>query len=156
MISAMAMHPSAHGSSEELDPDTELRDRLTVERLCEAVADLPAMEVVGFDARWWDGQAYGPCLVVRDPSIGRQRVLETGGDAVVLPFRRRKASRALALRRNPKRTELLHAPAPRAPMDDLVLDADHDATRCAGRHCAAMRVVGSTGPCPICGDRSQT
>jgi hypothetical protein len=156
MISAMAMHPSTHSSAAEMDPDTELRDRLTVERLCEAVADLPAIEIVGFDARWWDGQAYGPCLVVRDPSTGRQRVLETGGDAVVLPFRRRKASRALALRRNPKPTELLHAPAPRTPMDDLVLDAEHDATRCAGRHCAAMRVVGSTGPCPICGDRSQT
>jgi hypothetical protein len=150
----MAMHPSAHGSSGELDPDTELRDRLTVERLCEAVADLPAVEIVGFDARWWDGQAYGPCLVVRDPASGRRRVLETGGDAVVLPFSRRKASRALARQRHPKPIELLGALVPRAPVDDLVLDAEQDATRCAGRRCAAMRVVGSTGPCPICGDAS--
>jgi hypothetical protein len=152
----MAMHPSARDTSAAPDPDTELRDRLTVERLCEAVADLPAMEIVGFDARWWDGQAYGPCLVVRDPSAGRKRVLETGGDAVVLPFRRRKASRAIARRRNPKPTDVIATPAPRVPLDDLVLDAEHDATRCAGRHCAAMRVVGSTGPCPICGDRSLT
>jgi hypothetical protein len=154
MICCMAMHPSAHGSSGGTDPDTELRDRLTVERLCEAVADLPAVEIVGFDARWWDGQAYGPCLVVRDPATGRQRVLETGGDAVVLPFSRRKASRALARQRHPKPVQLLGAPAPRAAIDDLVLDAEHDATRCAGRHCAAMRIVGSTGPCPICGDAS--
>jgi hypothetical protein len=59
------------------------------------------------------------------------------------------------LRRSPREAELLEAPAPRAPIDDLVVDAEHDATRCAGRHCAALRVVGSTGPCPICGDRSQ-
>jgi hypothetical protein len=154
MISTMAMHPSSHGSPGELDRDIELRDRLTVERLCEAVADLPAVEIVGFDARWWDGQAYGPCLVVRDPATGRRRVLETGGDAVVLPFSRRKASRALARQRHPKPIELLGAPSPRTPVDDLVLDAEHDATCRACRRCAAMRVVGSTGPCPICGDAS--
>jgi hypothetical protein len=81
-------------------------------------------------------------------------VLETGGDAVVLPFSRRKASRALARQRHPKPIELLGAPVPRAAVDDLVLDAEHDATRCAGRQCSAMRVVGSSGPCPICGDAS--
>jgi hypothetical protein len=155
MISTMAMHASTSGGSAHSDPDIELRDRLTMERLCQAVADLPAAEVVGFDARWWDGQAYGPCLVVRDPAAGsRQRVLETGGNAVVLPFGRRKASRALALRRAPRRTELLDAPAQRSPMDDLVVDAADDAMRCPGRRCGAMRVVGADGPCPLCGDPS--
>ena len=97
MISTMAMHASAAERSAGSDPDIELRDRLTMERLCEAVADLPAVEVVGFDAHWWDGQAYGPCLVVRDPvARSRRRVLETGGDAVVLPFARRLRPRGRA------------------------------------------------------------
>lgn len=153
MISTMAMHASAAERSAGSDPDIELRDRLTMERLCEAVADLPAVEVVGFDAHWWDGQAYGPCLVVRDPvARSRRRVLETGGDAVVLPFARRKASRELAQRRAPRRIELLEAPAQRGAMDDLVVDTDGDAMRCPGRQCGAMRVVGATGPCPLCGD----
>jgi hypothetical protein len=149
----MAMHTSTHRSAGAHDPDTALRDRLTIERLAQAVADLPAVEIVGFDAHWWDGQAYGPCLVVRDTPAGlRRRVLETGGTAVVLPFRRRKASRELALRRAPRRVELSQAPAPRAPLDDLVVDAEGDVVRCPGRRCGAMRSVETTGPCPVCGD----
>lgn len=152
----MAMHTSAAGAAGP-DPDVELRDRLTMERLCQAVADLPAVEIVGFDAHWWDGQAYGPCLVVRDPAAGsRQRVLETGGDAVVVPFGRRQATRALALRRTPRRVELLDAPTHRSPIDDVRVEADADAIRCPGSRCGAMRVVGTGGPCPICGDRSTT
>jgi hypothetical protein len=155
MISDMAMHVMAPGGSAGSDPDVALRDRLTMERLCQAVADLPSVEIVGFDAHWWDGQAYGPCLVVRDPTArSRQRVLETAGDAVVLPFGRRQASRALARRRLPRRTELLGAPTQRTPADDLVVDTDGDAMRCPGRRCGAMRLVGDSGPCPLCGDPS--
>jgi hypothetical protein len=115
------------------------------------VADLPELRIVEFSADWWDGQAHEPCLVVAFGASGvRRRVVESGGDAVVLPLRRRRARREMARLRAPRRAEI-GVPPPRIALDDVVVDADDDAVRCGRRECGAMRPVAAQGPCPLCG-----
>jgi len=139
-----------HGTA-ALDPDERLRDQLTIERLTGAVDGLPDLQLLDFDADWWDGQAHSPCLVVSYGNAGvRRRVVETGGDTVVLPASRRRAGRELAARRAPRRPEIGLPPA-RLPLDDIIVDAEHDAVRCGYQGCVAMRPVGATDPCPVCG-----
>lgn len=134
------------------DDSAELRDRLTVERLSREVEGLPDLQVLKFDHEWWDGQAHTPCLIVSFGHSGvRRRVVETNGDALVLPFARRRASRELAARRSPRRPEI-GVPPQRPAGDDVTLDASDDAIRCSGPQCGAMRAVGDAGPCPVCGE----
>lgn len=129
----------------------ELRDDLTRERLTAAAAHLADMAVLSFEQDWWDGQAHTPCLVVRGGRRGRlQRIVETGGDAVIVPFARRVAERWLADRRRPGRPEL-GIPPQRIPAD-VVIDGVADATRCPTPGCAAMVPIGCAGGCPVCGD----
>lgn len=143
-MSGMAMHAT--------DDSADLRDRLTVERLSREVEGLPDLRVLRFEPEWWDGQAHTPCLVVSFGHSGvRRRVVETSGDALVLPFARRRASRELAARRSPRRPEIGLLPPQRAARDDVVLDAADDAIRCSGPQCGAMRAVGDSRPCPRCG-----
>ena len=129
----------------------DLRDMLTKSRLEGAVAHLAGVEVVEFDNDWWDGQSHAPCLVVRGGRRHRLlRVVETGGDAVVVPFDRRDAERWLAARRQAPRIELGVVPAPRAA-GDIVVDATADVRRCVGATCGALLPVGYAGDCPVCG-----
>jgi len=124
----------------------DLRDALTRSRLEDAVAHLTDVDVVEFEQDWWDGQAHAPCLVVRGGRRHRLlRVVETGGEALVVPFDRRTAQRWLAELRRPRRI-----PAQRAP-DDVVLDADADVVRCESPTCGALLPVNYEGVCPVCG-----
>lgn len=129
----------------------EVRDDLTRERLMAAAAHLPGLTIEDFSADWWDGQTHAPCLVIRGGRHGRrQRVIETGGEAVIVPFSRRTAERWLADRRRPRRVELV-VPEQRRP-DDIVLDGVADATRCPTPACGALIPLDSAGGCPVCGD----
>jgi hypothetical protein len=129
----------------------ELRDDLTRERLTSAAAHLADMAVLSFEQNWWDGQAHTPCLVVRGGRRGRlQRIVETGGDAVIVPFGRRSAERWLADRRRPRRPELV-VPEQRTA-SDVVLDGVADATRCPTPACGALVPLSYVGGCPVCGD----
>jgi hypothetical protein len=126
------------------------RDALTQARLTGAAAHLPGLKVVSFDPRWWDGQSHVPCLVVRGGRRARLlRVVETGGECVIVPFSRRLAERWLAARRRPVRPEL-SVPAQRTP-EDVLLHADTDVLRCRGRDCGALLPLGWGCACPICG-----
>src|SRR5437763_4832107 len=94
------MAASARRENETLPAD--LRDALTRTRLAGAVANLAGVEVIDFNSDWWDGQAHGPCLVVRGGRRHRlQRVVETGGEAFVVPFDARTAARWIADHRGP-------------------------------------------------------
>ena len=129
----------------------EARDDLTRERLTAAAAHLPGLTIEDFSADWWDGQAHGPCLVIRGGRGGRrQRVVETGGEAVIVPFARRSAERWLADRRKPGRVELV-VPDQRRP-EDVAVDGVEDAVRCPTPACGAMIPLGYAGGCPVCGD----
>ena len=115
-----------------------------------AVAHLAGIEVLAFSSDWWDGQAHAPCLVVRGGRRHRLlRVVETSGEAVVLPFDRRSAQRWLAQRRLPAPVEL-GIPAQREQAD-VVVDAASDVQRCAGATCGALLPIGYEGCCPVCG-----
>jgi hypothetical protein len=129
----------------------EVRDDLTRERLTAAAAHLPGLTIEEFSADWWDGQAHGPCLIIRGGRRARrQRVVETGGEAVIIPFARRSAERWLAERRKPRRVELV-VPEQRHPRD-VAVDGVLDAVRCPTPGCGAMIPLGFAGGCPVCGD----
>jgi hypothetical protein len=126
------------------------RDALTRARLTGAAAHLPGLKVVSFDPQWWDGQSHVPCLVIRGGRRARLlRVVETGGECVIVPFSRRLAERWLAARRRPVRPEL-SVPAQRQSTD-VVVDTDTDVLRCRGRGCGALLPLGWACACPICG-----
>jgi hypothetical protein len=128
----------------------DLRDALTRSRLAGAVSNLVGVEIVEFAGDWWDGQAHAPCLVVRGGRRHRLlRVVETGGEAVVVPFDKRTAQRWLAQRRRPAPLEL-GIPAPRSP-EDVVVDAEDDVLRCEAPTCGALLPLGYDGDCPVCG-----
>lgn len=128
----------------------DLRDALTRSRLAGAVANLAGVEVVEFSTDWWDGQSHGPCLIVRGGRRHRLlRVVETGGEAVVVPFDDRRAARWIAERRTPG-TAGLGIPAPRAA-GDIVLDATGDVQTCESPTCGALLPVDYEGVCPVCG-----
>jgi len=130
---------------------TERRDELTRQRLASAVAHLPGLSVLEFDPQWWDGQSHVPCLVVRGGRRMRLlRVVETGGECIVVPHSRRLAERWLSARRQPARPELV-VPAQRQATD-VVLDAFADVLRCRGNTCGALLPVGWDCACPVCGD----
>jgi hypothetical protein len=128
-------------------PTSVARDELTRQRLVSAAGHLPGLQELAFEPDWWDGQAHVPCLVVRG---GRRlrllRVVETGGECVIVPFSRRAAERWLAARRRPARPELT-VPAQRASVD-----VDADVLRCRGKACGALLPVGWDCACPVCGD----
>jgi hypothetical protein len=128
------------------------RDELTRERLEAAAAHLTGMQVLAFRGDWWDGQSHTPCLVVRGGRRGRrQRVVETAGEAVIVPFARRQAGRWLAARRRPRPIELV-VPAQRRPDDVVVeVEVETDVVRCRTDRCGALLLVGYEGDCPICG-----
>ena len=129
----------------------ELRDDLTRERLIGAAAHLSGVSILDFEHDWWDGQTHAACLVVRAGRRGRlQRVVETGGEAVIVPFARRDAERWLKERRRPRRPELV-VPAQRAA-SDVVLDGLADVVRCPTPACGALLPLGYAGGCPVCGD----
>lgn len=131
------------------------RDALTQARLIGAAAHLPGFKVISFDPQWWDGQSHVPCLIVRGGRRARLlRVVETGGECVIVPFSRRLAERWLAARRRPVRPEL-QVPAQRSP-SDVVLDASTDVLRCRGRGCGALLPVDAKGECPLCGAAERT
>jgi hypothetical protein len=128
----------------------DLRDSLTRSRLEHAVSHLHDVDVVGFDSDWWDGQTHAPCLVVRGGRRHRLlRVVEAGGEALVVPFDRRVAQRWLAELRRPRRAEL-GVPAQRQPAD-VAVDAAGDVLRCRGQSCGALLPIGYVGACPLCG-----
>jgi hypothetical protein len=127
----------------------DLRDALTRSRLAGAVSHLAGVELLEFDSDWWDGQAHAPCLVVRGGRRHRLlRVVESAGEAVVVPFGKRSAQRWIADRRRPVPVEL-GIPAPREKYDVLV-DATSDVQRCAGPSCGVLLPVGYAGACPVC------
>jgi hypothetical protein len=125
----------------------DLRDALTRSRLAGAVAHLAGVEVLEFRSDWWDGQAHAPCLVVRGGRRHRLlRVVESAGEAVVVPFDKRSAQRWLAQRRQP----VLMIPSPRE-QGDVMVDAMSDVLRCSSATCGALLPVGYDGGCPVCG-----
>jgi hypothetical protein len=135
---------------EDASLPADLRDMLTRARLAGAVANLAGIEIVEFDNDWWDGQSHAPCLVVRGGRRHRLlRVVETAGEAVVVPFERRTAQRWLADRRRPE-PQQLGIPAQRRE-DDVVVDASVDAVRCETPTCGAMLPVDQADGCPLCG-----
>ena len=128
----------------------DLRDALTRSRLAGAVSNLAGVEVVEFSSDWWDGQSHGPCLIVRGGRRHRLlRVVETGGEAVVVPFAERKAARWIAQRRAPGSSGL-GIPGPRAA-GDIIVDADGDVQTCETPTCGALLPVDYEGDCPVCG-----
>jgi hypothetical protein len=128
----------------------DLRDALTRSRLAGAVSNLVGVEVLEFSNDWWDGQAHGPCLVVRGGRRHRLlRVVESGGAAVVVPFDKRTAQRWIADHRRTAPADTA-VPAP-AEAGDVVVDATVDVQRCAGATCGALLPVGYDGACPVCG-----
>jgi hypothetical protein len=128
----------------------DLRDLLTRSRLEDAVKHLVGIEVLEFSSDWWDGQAHSPCLVVRGGRRHRLlRVVETGGEAVVVPFDRHRAGRWLADRRKPPRAQL-GIPTPRQA-EDVVVEAGSDFRRCPTATCGALRRLGDEEACPLCG-----
>jgi hypothetical protein len=141
------MAVSARRENETLPAD--LRDALTRSRLAGAVSNLVGVEVIDFSSDWWDGQAHGPCLVIRGGRRHRLlRVVETGGEAVVVPFGERSAARWIAQRRNPG--VLGRAiPAPRAA-GDIVVDAIGDVQTCETPTCGALLPIDYSGDCPVC------
>jgi hypothetical protein len=142
------MGASAWREDETLPAD--LRDALTRSRLAGAVSNLAGVEVVDFNSDWWDGQSHAPCLVVRGGRRHRLlRVIETHGEAVVVPFDKRMAQRWIAERRRPVSVEL-GIPGPRDE-GDVVVDATTDVRRCGGVTCGALLPVGYDGACPVCG-----
>jgi hypothetical protein len=125
----------------------DLRDALTRSRLAGAVSHLAGVELLEFSSDWWDGQSHAPCLVVRGGRRHRLlRVVETAGEAVVVPFDKRSAQRWLAQRRQP-------TPAIPSPREhgDVVVDATSDVQRCSSPTCGALLPVGYEGGCPVCG-----
>jgi hypothetical protein len=145
----MAVPEPAPPTDDDLLP-FDLRDALTRSRLEGAVAHLTDVDVVEFDRDWWDGQAHAPCLVVRGGRRHRLlRIVEAGGEALVVPFDRRAAQRWLAELRRPRRVEL-GIPAQRGPAD-VVVDADADVLRCSSPTCGALLPMGYDGACPVCG-----
>jgi hypothetical protein len=129
---------------------SSLRDDLTRERLEEAGAHLAGLQVLDFSADWWDGQSHAPCLVVRGGRRCRLlRIVETGGEAVIVPFAQRVAQRWLAERRRPQRVELV-VPDQR-PADDIIVEVDADVLRCTSATCGALLPLGHDGDCPVCG-----
>lgn len=127
-----------------------MRDELTLARLTEAGAHLSGVQVLDFRHDWWDGQAHAPCLVIRGGRRSRrQRIVETGGECVIVPFARRTAERWLAARRQPRRIELTGPAARRS--EDVVVDASTDVLRCDTARCGALLPVGYVGACPVCG-----
>ena len=129
----------------------DLRDALTRSRLAGAVANLAGVEVVDFSSDWWDGQSHAPCLVVRGGRRHRLlRVVETGGEAYVVPFDARTAARWIADHRGPASTGL-GVPAPRAAADLVVVDAAGDVLTCESPTCGALLPIAYDGVCPVCG-----
>ena len=141
--------PELEPTDEQLPAD--LRDALTRGWLERAVAHLAGVEVLEFDHDWWDGQAHGACLIVRGGRRHRMlRVVETGGEAVVVPFDEKAAKRWLADRRKPRRAELV-VPAQRSAGEVVALDGCDDARRCDSPSCGALLPLGYEGDCPVCG-----
>ena len=133
------------------EPVVDLRDDLTRSRLESAVAHLTDVDVVEFEQDWWDGQSHAPCLVVRGGRRHRLlRVVEAGGEALVVPFDRRTAQRWLAELRRPRRPEL-GIPSQRMPGEDVVFDVDADVLRCESPTCGALLPINHDGACPVCG-----
>ena len=129
----------------------DLRDELTRQRLLAAVAHLPGVTVEQFDRAWWDGQVHVASLVVRGGRrMHRLRVIESGGECMVVPYSRRLAHRWLAARRRPRRAEL-DGVQRRGRGADLVVDAWTDAVRCSTAGCGALRPLAYPGCCPVCG-----
>ena len=127
----------------------DLRDALTRSWLAGAASSLAGVEILEFDNDWWDGESHAPCLVVRGGRRHRLlRVVETAGEAVVVPFDRRTAQRWISDRR--RTPPSVHVPAPRPP-EEIVLDATVDVVRCATAECGALLRVGYVGDCPVCG-----
>ena len=131
----------------------ELPSQLTRERLLSAVVHLPGLQVLDYLDDWWDGQVHVPCLVIRGGRRCRRlRVVETGGECVVVPFSRRVAERWLARRRQPLRPEL-GVPRQRSSVDQpRRWDAMSDVVRCTTRQCGVLLPIGYDGDCPVCGD----
>lgn len=128
----------------------DLRDALTRRRLVGAVKHLAGVEVVEFSSDWWDGQAHTPCLIVRGGRRHRLlRVVEDGGQPVVVPYDRKRAKRRLASRRQPSSVEL-GIPAQRGA-DDIVVDAMRDVLRCTTPSCGALLPAAYADGCPLCG-----
>ncbi|HET6911461.1 MAG TPA: hypothetical protein VFH54_19210 [Mycobacteriales bacterium] len=128
----------------------DMRDMLTRSRLENAIKHLVGVEVLEFSSDWWDGQVHSPCLVVRGGRRHRLlRVVETGGEAVVVPFDRHHAGQWLAHRRKPTRVEL-GIPAPRWS-DEVVVDGVEDFQRCTTPTCGALLRLGTEETCPLCG-----
>jgi hypothetical protein len=126
-----------------------LRDQLTREWLEVAVSDRH-VDVLGYEPHWWGGQAYERCLVVK-AGRDRLRVVESGGQAVVLPFRRRAAGRVLGQQRRPVTGELTVPPGRSTAPMLVCIDADDDVRRCSAASCGALLPVDATGNCPRCG-----
>jgi len=132
-------------------PPEDLRDELTRQRLLALVDHLPDVTVESFDRAWWDGQVHLPCLVVRGGRhMRRVRIVESGGDCLVVPYSRRLARRWLAARRMPRRIEL-DAVVRRSSAGRAVIDGWTDARRCATSGCGALRPLDHVGCCPLCG-----
>jgi hypothetical protein len=94
----------------------ELRDRLTRSHLSTAGEGPAAADVRRFRARWWDGAARVPALVVDLEGAGRCRLVETGGQVIALPAGGWRARRAIRrLRRPPVVDRRLLALARRQP-----------------------------------------
>lgn len=106
------------------------RDRLTRDRLSTA-PETGHTDRLRFRRRWWDGASYVPTAVVRRRGA-RFRVVESRGEVLTLPARRRAARRALRRIRQvatppPELTTLAsdtisladRLPRRRLPVDDL-------------------------------------
>lgn len=142
-------------------PDLEIvpdRDDATRDALL-AGAQLANVEPLAF-GYWWDGAAWSPCLAIRGGRRNRQqRLVETGGDVVVLPWSERAARRRLAaLRAAAPFTRVV--PPPRRPGDPVSyhVDAGPDGVRCRHQDCGALLPVPAPGEpapdaltCPACG-----
>lgn len=123
--------------------------------LFSSVGWLSGVRVLGYEQRWWDGAAWSPCLVVRGGRRDRRlRVVEAGGEIVLLPWSERGARRRLVQARWSAAVRRVRE---RSPLD-LALTTEPDAVRCAAPDCGGLLAVpGADDPgradvaCPVCG-----
>ncbi len=109
---------------------------------------------------WWDGAAWSACLAIRGGRRNRpQRLIETEGRVVALPWPERRARRRLrALRAAAAGARVV--PPPRRPGDPMRyrIAAGPDGVRCRHADCGALLPVPAPGEpvpasldCPACG-----
>ena len=137
----------AHGSGER----DRARCRHSGEALVAANSGVDGVKDRNMDNRHGAAGTAGTELFSKLAILTRRgwSVVETGGEAVVVPFDERTAARWIAQRRTPGSAGAT-IPWPRTD-GDIVVDTAGDVQTCETPTCGALLPVGYEGDCPVCG-----